>query len=127
MKRITGIGGIFLKAKDPKAMYAWYEKHLGLKQVPEAQAVVFDWKDASTGEQAQTMWSLFEHSSKYFDPSTSPVMINYRVADLDAVVSALQAEGIQIIGREDYDYGRFAWIMDPEGNKIELWEPPKKS
>jgi predicted enzyme related to lactoylglutathione lyase len=127
MKRVTGIGGIFLKAKDPQAMYAWYEKHLGLKQLPDAQAVIFNWRDAHSGDEAQTIWSLFPHGSNYFDPSTSPVMINYRVADMDAVIAALEAEGITILGREDYDYGRFAWIVDPEGNKVELWQPPKKS
>jgi catechol 2,3-dioxygenase-like lactoylglutathione lyase family enzyme len=128
MQRVTGIGGIFLKAKDPQAMYAWYQKHLGFKPfLPEHNSVDFNWKDADTGEETHTIWSLFENSTNYFDPSTSAVMINYRVADMDAVVSALEAEGIQILGREDYDYGRFAWIMDPEGNKIELWEPPKKT
>jgi predicted enzyme related to lactoylglutathione lyase len=125
MRRVTGIGGIFIKAKEPQTMYAWYEKHLGIKQDPCMQAADFTWRDRETGEEAHTIWSLFKDSSNYFDPSKSPVMINYRVADMDAVVSALQAEGIQILGREDYDYGRFAWIMDPEGNKIELWEPPK--
>ena len=128
MKRVTGIGGIFIKMKDPQAMYAWYQKYLGLKPfLPEHHSVDFNWKDADTGEEAHTYWSLFEHSSNYFDPSTSPVMINYRVADLDALLAALQAEGITILGCEDYDYGRFAWIMDPEGNKIELWQPPRKS
>jgi predicted enzyme related to lactoylglutathione lyase len=127
MKRVTGIGGIFIKAKDPQAMYAWYEKHLGIARDPTAQSGMFTWRDQDSGEEGQTIWSLFKESSNYFDPSKSQVMINYRVADMDAVVDALKSEGIQILGREDYDYGRFAWIMDPEGNKIELWEPPKKS
>jgi predicted enzyme related to lactoylglutathione lyase len=121
-KRVTGVGGIFFKAKDPKAMYAWYEKHLGMKQEP---VVDFPWKDAETGEDAHTYWSLFKPDTKYMEPSTSSFMINYRVADMDAVVSALEAEGIKILGRQDDEYGRFAWIMDPEGNKIELWAPPK--
>jgi predicted enzyme related to lactoylglutathione lyase len=120
--RVTGIGGIFFKAKDPKAMYAWYEKHLGMKQEP---VVDFPWKDAETGGDAHTYWSLFKPDTKYMEPSTSSFMINYRVADMDAVVSALEAEGIKILGRQDDEYGRFAWIMDPEGNKIELWAPPK--
>jgi predicted enzyme related to lactoylglutathione lyase len=127
MKRVTGIGGIFIKSKDPQAMYAWYEKHLGIQRNAAAQAGVFAWRDKDSGEEGQTIWSLFEQSSSYFDPSKSPVMINYRVADMDAVVAALESEGIQILGREDADYGRFAWIMDPEGNKIELWEAPNKS
>jgi catechol 2,3-dioxygenase-like lactoylglutathione lyase family enzyme len=122
-KRVTGIGGIFFKAKDPKAMYAWYEKHLGMKQEP---VVDFPWKDAETGEDAHTYWSLFKQDTKYLEPSSSSFMINYRVADMDAVVSALEADGIKILGRQDDEYGRFAWIMDPEGNKIELWAAPKE-
>jgi predicted enzyme related to lactoylglutathione lyase len=93
-----------------------------MKQEP---VVDFPWKDAETGEDAHTYWSLFKPDTKYMEPSTSSFMINYRVADMDAVVSALEAEGIKILGRQDDEYGRFAWIMDPEGNKIELWAPPK--
>ena len=126
MNRVTGIGGIFIKAKDPKAMYEWYETHLGMRHDAGTQAVPFAWTDAQTGEGAHTYWSLFKDDSKYFEPSTASVMINYRVADMDAVVKALESEGIKILGRQDADYGRFAWIMDPEGNKIELWQPPKK-
>ena len=124
--RVMGIGGIFLKAKDPKAMYAWYEKHLGMKQDPGIQSVDFVSKDPQSGDEAHTYWSLFKEDTKYFEPSTSSVMINYRVADMDAVCSALESEGVEILGRQDEDYGRFAWIMDPEGNKIELWAPPKE-
>lgn len=123
-KRVTGIGGIFFKAKDPKAMYAWYEKHLGLTQTHSV--VDFPWKDAQSGEEAHTYWSLFKSDTKYLEPSASPFMINYRVADMDAVVSALESEGIKILGRQDDEYGRFCWIMDPEGNKIELWAPPRE-
>ena len=126
MKRVTGIGGIFIKAKDPQVMYAWYQRHLGFAAfLPEHHSIDFPWKDAETGEEAHTYWSLFKENTDYFGPSKSAVMINYRVEDMDAVVSGLQSEGIEILGREDHDYGRFAWIMDPEGNKIELWEPPK--
>jgi catechol 2,3-dioxygenase-like lactoylglutathione lyase family enzyme len=122
MQRVTGIGGIFFKARDPEQLYAWYEKHLGFRRNSQTQAVVFE-----AGEQrAQTLWSLFPHNTKYFAPSPAAFMLNYRVDDLDAVVAALREEGIEILGREDYDYGRFAWIMDPEGNRIELWEPAKK-
>ena len=125
MKRVTGVGGIFIKAKDPQAMYAWYEKHLGIARDPTSQAVMFAWREPDSGAEGQTVWSLFKQSSNYFDPSTSQVMINYRVGDMDAVVSALESEGIKVLGREDHEYGRFVWILDPEGNKIELWEPPK--
>ncbi len=125
MPRVTSIGGIFFKAKDPDALYAWYEKHLGLRRNSQTQAVMFESGDAAGGG-AQTIWSLFPSTTKYFEPSTAAFMLNYRVDDLDAVVTALRAEGVEILGREDYDYGRFAWTMDPEGNRIELWEPAKK-
>lgn len=124
-KRVTGIGGIFFKAKDPKAMYAWYEKHLGFES--GHGFVDFVSKDAETGEEAHTYWTLFKSDTKYLDPSTSPFMINYRVADMDATISALESEGVKILGRQDDEYGRFAWIMDPEGNKIELWAPAKNT
>jgi len=125
-QRVTGIGGVFFKAKDPNAMYAWYEKHLGLKKDAATHTVTFVSKDAQTGDDAHTYWSLFKHDTKYMEPSTSSFMLNYRVDDMDAVVSALESEGIKVLGRQDEEYGRFAWIMDPEGNKIELWAPPKK-
>jgi len=127
MQRATGIGGIFFKCDDPEKMYQWYEKHLGLKRTPDG-AVMFEWrqKDKDEAEPGMTVWSLFPRSSSYFDPSRASFMINYRVENLDALLEALRAEGVEIDPkREDYDYGRFAWIMDPEGNRIELWEPPK--
>ncbi len=107
-------------------MYAWYEKHLGLKQDPALQSVDFEYKDAQTGTESHTYWSLFKSDTKYLDPSTSSFMINYRVADMDAVLAALESEGVKILDRQDADYGRFAWIMDPEGNKIELYQAPKE-
>jgi catechol 2,3-dioxygenase-like lactoylglutathione lyase family enzyme len=125
MKRVTGIGGLFIKAKNPEAMYAWYREHLGMEVDPAAHVVDFSWKDSASGEDAHTYWSLFKESTKYFEPSKAAVMINYRVDDLNALVSGLKSEGVDVIGREDHEYGKFAWIMDPEGNKIELWEPPK--
>ncbi len=125
MKRVTGIGGIFFKARDPEALYAWYEKHLGFRRNSQTQAVVFEARD-DQGRAAPTLWSLFPRTTKYFAPSEAAFMLNYRVDDLDSVITALRAEGVEILGREDYDYGRFAWIMDPEGNRIELWEPAKK-
>jgi catechol 2,3-dioxygenase-like lactoylglutathione lyase family enzyme len=125
-KRVTGIGGIFFKAKDPKTMYAWYEKHLGLAKSPETQTVTFFARDRDTGKDAHTYWSLFKQDTTYLDPSSSPFMINYRVDDMDAVVSALESEGVKILDRQDSEYGKFAWILDPEGNKIELFEPPKE-
>ena len=126
MKRVTGIGGIFFKAKDPEKMYEWYERHLGLKR--EHGTVLFHWrKPDDPAAECMTVWSIFRQDTKYLNPSTSPFMINYRVDDLDTVLEALRAEGVTTDPNpEDSEYGRFAWIMDPEGNKIELWEPPKK-
>ena len=121
--RVTGIGGIFFKADDPEKMYQWYEKHLGIKR--EQGYVAFAWRgEQNPDEKGITTWAIFDKKSKYFDPSHAPFMINYRVDDLDAVLEQLRAEGVAIDPkREDYDYGRFAWITDPEGNKIELWQP----
>ena len=123
MQRVTGIGGVFFKADDPEKMYQWYEKHLGIKR--EHGNVLFRWRgEQDPNEEGMTVWAIFNKNSKYFDPSQSQFMINYRVDDLDAVLEALRAEGVDIDPkREDYDYGRFAWITDPEGNKIELWQP----
>ena len=117
MARVTGIGGVFFKAEDPEKLYAWYEKHLGITR-----------KHGFVSLPAQdfTLWSLFKKQSDYFAPSVSQLMINYRVEDLDGLLEALREEGVPIDPKsDDGEYGRFAWIMDPEGNKIELWEPPK--
>ena len=129
MKRVTGIGGIFFKAKNPKQLSAWYEQHLGLEPAENAEnASTFKWRGhEDSAQEGMTVWSIFRHDSEYFSPSQAPFMINYRVDDLDALLETLRAEGVTIDPRrENYDYGRFAWIMDPEGNRIELWEPPKK-
>jgi inosine/xanthosine triphosphatase len=125
--RVTGLGGVFFKSVDPEALWAWYEKHLGMAR--EDGAVLFRWRGAAPGGgPGMTVWSLFKQDTKYFDPSPAPMMLNYRVADLDAVLAALAGEGVAINPkREDSEYGRFAWIFDPEGNKIELWQPPAGS
>ena len=127
MRRVTGIGGIFFKSDDPEKLYQWYENHLSIRR-NETGAVAFEWGGpGDTEKKGMTVWSVFPRDTKYFDPSGSTFMINYRVADLDALLEALKNEGVQIDPhREDYDYGRFAWIMDPDGNRIELWEPPKE-
>lgn len=127
MKRVTGIGGIFFKADDPKKLYEWYAKHLGIQSEPNGMGAMLHWREDENPERrGMTIWALFEKQSKYFEPSSAPFMLNYRVDNLDALLEALRAEGVQIDPkREDHDYGRFAWITDPEGNKIELWEPPK--
>ncbi len=125
MRRVTGLGGVFFKANDPNKLYEWYEKHLGLKR--EEGSVNFGWRDKDDAEEiGMTVWALFPKDTKYFDPSRAGLMVNYRVENLDALLDVLRKEGVEIDPkREDYDYGRFAWIMDPEGNRIELWEPPK--
>lgn len=125
MTRVTGIGGIFFKSPDVPRLSAWYEKHLGLK--PDQGCVNFKWRDADDAEKTgRTVWSIFPADTKYFDPSKSPFMINYRVENLDALLETLKAEGVTVAPeREDGQYGRFAWIIDPDGNRIELWEPPR--
>ena len=124
MGRVTGLGGVFFKAADPKRLFAWYEQHLGLKGEPGG--VLFKWRDEKEDAPGMTVWALFKKDSTYFDPSASPFMLNYRVDDLDAILERLRAEGVQVDEkREDSEYGRFGWVMDPEGNRIELWEPPK--
>lgn len=122
MKRVTGIGGIFFKAKDPEKLRAWYQKHLGLELDADG-SVVFDCPEEQR-KAAQTVWFLFPDDTKYFDPSSAPFMINYRVENLAGLLEQLRSEGVKVDERvEEYEYGRFGWVMDPEGNRIELWEP----
>jgi len=128
MERVTGIGGVFFKSQDPERLFAWYEKHLGLKRDPASggSSVAFRWREDQEGD-GMTVWSIFPEDTTYFQPSQSSFMFNYRVADLDALLEVLQEEGVEIDPkRENAEYGRFAWITDPDGNRIELWEPPKK-
>jgi predicted enzyme related to lactoylglutathione lyase len=123
MKKVTGIGGIFFKSKDPKKMTEWYQKHLGLTTNP--YGAIFEWyESADSTKKAQTQWTPFPETTKYFDPSTKDFMINYRVENLEALVDELKKEGVTIIDKiETYDFGKFVHIIDAEGNKIELWEP----
>lgn len=122
-KRVTGIGGIFFKCKDPKKMTAWYKKHLGLNTNP--YGATFDWYEgADSTKKAQTQWTPFAETTKYFEPSKKDFMINYRVENLVALVDALKKEAVTIVDTiETYDYGKFVHILDAEGNKIQLWEP----
>ncbi len=124
MQRVTGIGGVFFKAKDTKALVAWYEKHLGVPFVDNSY-YGFKWMNENDpAVPGQTVFSFFGVNANYFSPSEKPFMINLRVKDLDALMKALKEEGVEIIGKiEEYEYGKFGWCMDPEGNKIELWEP----
>ncbi len=120
-KRVTGLGGLFFKTKDPKATKEWYGKHLGLPI--DDYGCTFWWKDKQ-GNDCSTQWSPFKDDTTYFAPSDKEFMMNFRVENLTALLKVLKAEGVTIVGKtEEYEYGKFGWILDPEGNKIELWEP----
>ena len=125
MKRVTGIGGIFFKANDPEKLRNWYRVHLGI-ECEKDDGAIFKWRKADDpNSERYTVWSPFPADSDYFAPSTKPFMINLQVENLDEVLAQLKREGIEIDPRvESYDYGKFGWIMDPEGNRVELWEPP---
>lgn len=121
MAKVIGFGGIFFKARDPGALAEWYAQHLGLP-VEAWGGARFDDDHAQPG---YTMWSPFAADTKYFAPSTQPYMINFRVDDLDGLLARLRDAGVTVDDRvEDSEYGRFGWIMDPEGTRIELWQPP---
>ncbi len=120
MKRVIGIGGIFFKSKDPKALKAWYVKHLGLPQTPDGY-IVFQ---SNPSEKEHVVWSAFPEDTTYYQPSEKSFMFNYRVENLVQLLEVLKEEGVQIVGEiKEESYGKFGWILDPEGNKIELWEP----
>jgi predicted enzyme related to lactoylglutathione lyase len=120
MQRVTGIGGVFFKARDPVALRAWYQTHLGI-DVQSWGGTGFSWgKEGGT-----TVWSIGPNDNDYFAPSSAAFMVNYRVADLHALLAALRAEGCQVLDKtDDSEFGKFGWVVDPEGNKVELWEPP---
>jgi predicted enzyme related to lactoylglutathione lyase len=122
-KRVTGIGGIFFKCKDPKKVREWYQTHLGLNT--NQYGTVFEWfQGADSTKKGFSQWSPFKETTKYFEPSTKEFMINYRVENLEALVEELKKEGVTITDTlQTVDYGKFVHIMDIEGNKIELWEP----
>ena len=123
MAKVTGIGGVFLKCDHPDEMRAWYQKHLGIPM--ESWGGMFFWK-ADPHPEPYTVISFSSRSSHYFDPSTAPFMINFRVDNLSELLQQLHAAGAELVGEpQDGEYGKFAWVLDPEGNKIELWEQPK--
>lgn len=128
--RVTGIGGVFFKAKDPAKMMEWYRKHLSFPAEGSDPwqgnfYVAFRWRDEKQDKPGTTVWSVMKQDSEYFKPSESSMMMNYRVENLHDVLAALRAEGVWVDDKvEESEFGKFGWIMDPEGNKIELWEPP---
>ena len=119
MKRVTGIGGIFFQARDPAALGAWYRTHLGI-DVQSWGGAAFTWAGEGT-----TIWSVAAAGSDTFAPGSAPFVVNYRVDDLAALLAALRAEGCNVLEKtDDSEYGKFGWVLDPEGNKVELWQPP---
>jgi predicted enzyme related to lactoylglutathione lyase len=120
MERVLGIGGVFLKARDPKKLAAWYQEMLGVPvEMGETYAALFS-RDG--GE--PTVWSAFANDSDYFGPGEQQLMVNYRVSDLDAMLAQLKAAGVPVLDKiEDSEFGRFGWATDPEGNRFELWQP----
>jgi predicted enzyme related to lactoylglutathione lyase len=124
MARITGIGGVFFKSRnDNVALVAWYQKHLGMS-LESFGGAVLKWPDDKAEDKGLTVWHVAEKESQWFSPSDSSFMINYRVDNLDEMIAQLRAGEVEIIqGPESHENGKFAWIMDPEGNKVELWEP----
>lgn len=123
MARITGIGGVFFKAKgDHKALAAWYKEHLGIKLEPWGGAVL-RWADDPGKERAATAWGIDKKDSEMYGSSDANFRINYRVDDIEGIVANLRKAGIQVDAPESSEFGKFAWVMDPEGNRVELWEP----
>ncbi len=127
MKRVTGVGGIFFKSKDPDQLREWYRKHLGIESESWG-GFAFQWQDDPRSQNGTTIWTVFPDSTKYFAPSDRPFMINFRVADLASLLAQLRVEGVQVDDKMDEsEFGKFGWVMDPDGNRIELWEPPAES
>jgi len=127
MAKVLGVGGVFFKSKNPKKLGAWYRKHLGFDVQPWGGAT-FDWETKSPNQRV-TVWSPFSEDTTHFAPSDAPYMLNFIVDDLEALVKQLRKARVKVDakGIEASEYGRFAWVMDPEGRKLELWEPPRKA
>ncbi len=124
MKRVTGLGGVFFKCRDREATLAWYEKHLGIAMEPWGAQFFWGEPAAEAAEiKPYSVLGMFKENTDYFEPSAQPFMINFRVHDLSQLVETLRAEGVTVVGEPlEEEFGKFAWILDPEGNKIELWE-----
>lgn len=122
MARVSGIGGIFFRSRDPAALQAWYREHLDVPLIGET--VVFRWREAERDREGSTVWAPFAHDTDYFEPGQA-TMTNFRVDDLDEALADLRAHGVTVLERiEESELGRFGWCLDPEGNRIELWQPP---
>ena len=122
--KVTGIGGIFFKSRDPAALAAWYRDRLGM-DVQAWGGVAFQWRDAAPDGNGYSVWSPFKHDTTYFEPGSKDFMMNLRVDDLDALLAKLRSAGEQVPARrEDGEFGKFGYVLDPEGNLVELWEPP---
>lgn len=122
-RRVTGLGGVFFKTRDPEKIKAWYNKHLHFDA--GEYGAMFKWPEKDRADkEGNTVWSPFPEDTDYFQPSEKDFMFNYRVENLEELLAILKEEGVEIVGKmETYSYGKFGWILDPEGNKIELWEP----
>jgi len=124
MAKALGIGGVFFRSLDPKALIAWYAEHLGFE--PEAGHDSVSFKPATVPPGGLTVWGPFKETTDYFSPSEKPYMFNLMVDDLEGALEQVKAGGAEVIGEiEEYDYGRFGWFIDPEGHKVELWVPPE--
>jgi predicted enzyme related to lactoylglutathione lyase len=122
MKRVTGIGGIFFKSDDPESTQKWYRNHLGIKS--GEYGGTFEWRHVNNkNKKGYTAWSIFPEKTEYLNPSNKDFMVNYRVDDLETLLGVLKEEGVEVVGEmQEFEYGKFGWIMDPNGIKIELWE-----
>lgn len=131
MKRVTGLGGIFFKTKNPqkKETENWYERHLGINYTGSGGYPFWEWRSLNDPEKTgETVWSIFDKKSEYFGNPDQQFMVNFRVANLVELIKVLREEGITIAGEiQEFEYGKFAWILDPDGNKIELWEPAEET
>ncbi|RLV60348.1 VOC family protein [Parashewanella curva] len=126
MKRVTGIGGVFIKSSNPEQLRAWYQKHLGI-DIQSWGGTSFQWHDEKNPTpDGATVWSVFDNTSKYFEPSQAGFMVNYRVDDLFTLLDVLKSEGCNVMeATEVSEFGKFGWVIDPDGNKVELWQPPE--
>jgi len=122
MQKVTGVGGVFFKARDPKGLMEWYKQHLGLQF--QHGFIQLGWADDPKSATGSTTFSIFKEDAENFSPSEKPFMINFRVANLRALLAELKEAGVTVsTDIQEYDFGHFGWLIDPEGNKIELWEP----